>query len=351
MWRDLANLLVSLDATEFAADPHPGWSGPAVLLGGARGDLSSLPPSPAFLAAGIPFDGTASSRPGAAEGPAAIRQASIVHSSAVDSLGEHEMCDLRTGDVFRYGRRPVVDVGDLHVYQTDTRRTFRAVASEVKAMAASGGTLLLMGGDHSVSFPAFAGWHAALATRYAPERLGFINVDHHFDYGTSSAIHGPLYHGSNSRRISELPGMAPRRMAFVGVGSVTRKTQFDALLSDSYHVVPARDITRLGAAAALANAIADFKERCDAVYVSIDIDVLDASAGPGTGNVTIGGLASAELLDVLAALSTLPIGALDVTEVAPRYDATGRTAQIAARLFFDLVYKQPPDARLASASE
>lgn len=338
---NFAELLDACDAAEFAADPRPGWVGPSLLFGGVSADLRSLSPSPAFLVAGIPFDGTASSRPGAAEGPAAIRQASLTYSSYVESLGEHEMCDTRTDEVFRYQRASVTDVGDLHVYPTDTVRTFRAVASEVRTMAATGATLLLMGGDHSISFPAFAGWQAALATKRPRERLGYVQIDHHFDFGNHSAIHGPLYHGSNARRISELPGMTPERMAFVGAGSVTRRAQLDDLRNRGFHIITAREIQQRGASTALAATIAELRDRTDALYLSIDIDVADGSVAPGTGNVTVGGLGGAELFDVLQELISLPTAAIDITEVAPRYDPTGRTAHIAAKLFFDFVYRRP----------
>lgn len=338
---NFAELLDSTDVATFATDPRPGWSGPALLFGSTQGNLSALPSSAPFLAAGIPFDGTASSRPGAAEGPGAIRQASMVFASYVDSLGEHEMCDMRSGEVFRYQRREITDVGDLHVYQTDPIRTFRAVASEVRTMAATGATLLLMGGDHSISFPSFAGWRSAMAGTMSIDRLGYIQVDHHFDFGNESLIHGPIYHGSNARRISELPGMSPKRMAFIGVGSVTRKAQLDGLMCDGYHVVSARHIKQRGAEMALQATIADLRERCDAIYLSIDIDVTDGSVAPGTGNVTIGGLSASELFDVLAHLASLPIGGFDIAEVSPRYDPTGRTAQIAAKLFFEFVYRRP----------
>jgi len=345
---NFSELLDTTNPDTFAADPRPGWAGPALLFGAAYRNLPDLPNScDGFLAAGIPFDGTASSRPGAAEGPPAIRQASLIFSSYIDSLGQHEMHDMRTGETFRYRRGDIVDVGDLHVYQTDTIKTFRAVASEVRRIATTGATLLLMGGDHSISFPAFAGWQAAMASTYRDERLGFIQIDHHFDFGNHSTIHGSLYHGSNARRISELPGIAPERMAFIGVGAVTRKAQLDDLLRDGYHVISAREIQQSGTRAALETAIATFKERCDAVYLSVDIDVLDASVAPGTGNVTIGGLTGGELFDVVSELTTLPIHALDITEVAPRYDPTGRTAYIAAKLLFEFVYRRSADgARL-----
>jgi arginase family enzyme len=347
---DFAGLLDATEPTEFTDDPRPGWAGPSLLFGGAHGSLKALPPSASVLAAGVPFDGTSSSRPGAAEGPAAIRQASLVFSSYIDSLGEHEMYDMRTREVFRYQRRDIVDVGDLHVYQTDTVRTFRAVASEVRAMTATGAKLLLLGGDHSISFPTFAGWRSAMAAAGRAERLGYVQVDHHFDFGNESAIHGPLYHGSNARRISELPAMSPRRMAFVGVGSVTRNAQLQRLLRDGYHIIGARQVKELGARSALQRAVSALKAECDAIYLSIDIDVLDCSVAPGTGNVTIGGLSGSELFDVLSVLSLLPVDAFDITEVSPRYDPSGRTVQIAARLLFEFIYRRVPFRLDADAS-
>lgn len=335
---DFAKLLEQIDATEFAGDPRPGWSGPALLFG-ASGGAADGSGNADVVVAGIPFDGSASSRPGAAEGPAAIRRASLVFSSYLDSLGEHAMLDMRTGRPFRYRKRRIIDAGDLHIYPTDMLKTFRAVASETRELASRGDLLVLMGGDHSISFPTFAGWSAARLRRSPGARLGYVQIDNHFDFGTMSAIHGALYHGSNARRISELPAMAPERMAFIGQGAVTRAAQLEHLQAAGYHVVPALDIHRQGAAKALAPVAAAFRQRCDAVYLSIDIDVLDCSVAPGTGSVTLGGLDGGQLLDVLEMLAAIPVQAIDITEVAPRYDPSGRTAQIAAQLLFDFIHR------------
>src|SRR6185312_4778931 len=93
-------------------------------------------------------------------------------------------------------------------------------------------------------------------------RIGFVNVDHHFDFGNWSTIHGALYHGSNSRRISELPGMRPEDIAFVGVGDVTKADQYDGLVQRGFHVVPAAVIRAEGAATALAGVIEHLSCKC-----------------------------------------------------------------------------------------
>jgi arginase family enzyme len=328
-----------VDATALAGVPRPGWAGLSTLFGCPAADLLA-PPQCDFLVAGVPFDATASSRPGAAEGPEAIRRASRVIASYLDSLGEREMLDTRTGCNLRYARPRLADVGDLHVFPTDAERHRQAVTAEARHLARSGATPVFLGGDHSVTFPLFAGVALALAESRPEAVLGYVQIDHHFDFGDKSPIHGRCYHGSNARRISELPGSEPRRIAFVGAGAVTRQDQFAALQRDGYHILTAAELRRAGPAAAagelreaLAGTGAEF-------YLSIDIDVLEAAEAPGTGALTLGGLRATELLDLLAILRRLPLAAIDLVELAPRYDPTGRSSLIAAQVLFDLLFRR-----------
>ena len=53
----------------------------------------------------------------------------------------------------------------------------------------------------------------------------------------------------------------------------------------------------------------------------------------------MGGLGAGELLDVFEQLRKLPVGVLDIAEVSPRYDPTGRTAQMAARVLFEFLFR------------
>ena len=65
----------------------------------------------------------------------------------------------------------------------------------------------------------------------------------------------------------------------------------------------------------------------DAVYVTLDIDVLDPAYAPGTGTPSTGGLTSRELLEILRhLLNTLPIQAMDIVEVAPSLDVNDITS-------------------------
>jgi arginase family enzyme len=300
------------DSRGHDADPLPGWAGVATLFGSKT--IERVPDSGAgsWVTVGVPFDGTSSSRPGSAEGPRAIRSSSLVYANSLKSLGETEMTDMRTGQRFAY-RTPVLsDLSDCHVYPTDILRTFDAVVGTTYEVARSAASLLLLGGDHSVTFPSFAGVWRAAHERSDSARIGFVNIDHHFDFGEHSTIHGPLYHGSNSRRVSELPGMRPEDIAFVGVGDVTRTAQLESLRADGFSIYSVRDL-RHQVTTALRPVVERLGETCDGVYVSMDIDVADASVAPGTGNVTAGGLDAGDVIDIVLELSTLPLCGFDLT--------------------------------------
>ena len=74
-----------------------------------------------------------------------------------------------------------------------------------------------------------------------------------------------------------------------------------------------------------------------ALYVSIDIDVLDPGTAPGTGTPEAGGLTSRELLGVLRGLKGLRLEAADLVEVAPAYDHAEVTSMAASHVAYELI--------------
>jgi agmatinase len=76
----------------------------------------------------------------------------------------------------------------------------------------------------------------------------------------------------------------------------------------------------------------------DAVFMSIDIDVVDPGMAPGTGTPEPGGLTGRELLDTVRRLGReLPVAGADVVEVSPHYDQPmDITAALANRVVLEL---------------
>jgi len=73
-------------------------------------------------------------------------------------------------------------------------------------------------------------------------------------------------------------------------------------------------------------------------YVTIDVDVFDPAIAPGTGFPSPGGLDYYEVTDLLRGIALLgDVVGFDFVEVAPMYDLTEVTAQLAARVILDFL--------------
>jgi agmatinase len=79
----------------------------------------------------------------------------------------------------------------------------------------------------------------------------------------------------------------------------------------------------------------------DAVYLTLDIDVLDPSCAPGTGTPEAGGLESREMLEIIKFLiPNLPIKAMDIVEVSPPLDSENNiTSWAALKIIYEVFGK------------
>ena len=72
-------------------------------------------------------------------------------------------------------------------------------------------------------------------------------------------------------------------------------------------------------------------------YITLDIDVVDPAFAPGTGTPQVGGLSSAQILDLVRALKGLKLVGCDLVEVSPPYDNGEITSLLAANLLYELI--------------
>jgi hypothetical protein len=93
------------------------------------------------------------------------------------------------------------------------------------------------------------------------------------------------------------------------------------------------EIGKRGLEACLDEAFEIALDECDAVFLSVDIDVCDPGHAPGTGTPEPGGLSSRQLLDAVRRICReLPVAGIDVVEVSPPYDHAEITAYLANRV-------------------
>ena len=134
------------------------------------GALAARRPDVVIL--GAPLDDGVSHRPGARFGPRAIRTASY-HSGDLHSL--------QLG-VSPFDWLDVVDGGDMPIVPGRLERGHAVILARVEEVARTGAIPIVLGGDHSITYPSAS----AVAAACAPRRLGIVHFDAHADTGNST---------------------------------------------------------------------------------------------------------------------------------------------------------------------
>ncbi len=266
---------------------------------------------------GLPFDGGVSFRPGARFGPQEVRANSLLIRPY------HPV--LRT---FPFSRMRVADCGDVDTNPMDIVDTFARVEAAVGRILEAGAVPACVGGDHSLSLPilrAVARAHGAVA---------LVHFDSHQDMWEEYFGHR-YFHGTPFRRALEEALFVPRDTVQIGIRGPGYSDEDGALGREhGVTVIRAEDVHRHGV-----EVVRPHLERLRGrkTYVSFDIDAVDPAFAPGTGTPEVGGLTSAQVLELLRMLPGLDIVGFDVMEVSPPYDQSGITALLAANVLFEVI--------------
>jgi agmatinase len=252
----------------------------------------------------VPYDGTASFKAGAREGPEAI----IAASREMEDYDTELACEPCSAGIHT--------APALEPHLASPQEMAERVKEAVRPIAQAGKLLALLGGDHSVSIG------AALALAEAHPDLSVLYLDAHADF--RDAYQGTRWgHASAARRISEA---CP--VTLVGVRSMAQE-EAQALKVKALAVYPAPLTNEPWDAI-----IATLGPR---VYVSLDLDVLDPSLMPAVGTPEPGGLGWYQTLRLLRRVAEQRrIVGFDLVELAPR-EGPASCAYTAARLAYKLM--------------
>src|SRR3984885_8609946 len=139
---------------------------------------------------GAPFDSGTSHRPGARFGPQAIRSTDYLPHDASRphlALGVDPLVELNRAAL-----------GDVMMPPGSTEESLAALESCVTSVASAGAIPVILGGDHTVTFPDATG----VARHVGWGRVSLIHFDAHADTGDIQfgSLHG---HGTPMRRLIE----------------------------------------------------------------------------------------------------------------------------------------------------
>jgi arginase family enzyme len=330
-------------------DPLLSFAGIATFMRAPTVDFDALEPGD-IAVVGAPFDTTTAWRQGARHAPRAIREASLHVVYWLESAYESELVDLETGTTLRRattGR--VVDLGDLNVYPNQVAKTAESFLQGTREIVERGASPLILGGDHFVSLPCCRGVADVVAQRGG--RVAFVTIGCELGVAGQDPVWGTDWAGSVVRRLVESGAVDPRNVAWVGPSGLAPRAEWEWIQASGGVLVTAEEIHRQGATETTRQALEAASRACDAIYVSLGLDVLDSAHAPGIGPAVIGGLTPTELGQCVAVLAREPrVVALDVVEVAPYLDRSGRTARLASNLIFDFLAPRALGAAPATRS-
>ena len=132
---------------------------------------------------GVPFDEGSPFLAGSRMGPRSIREQSL--RFAASDAGLYDPETGRTYLAHELANRTIADIGDVDVWPTDVKSTFDNATDLTRAVLATGALPVVLGGDHSVTYPIVKGFEDE-----AP--LHVIHFDAHIDYAPfipRSALH------------------------------------------------------------------------------------------------------------------------------------------------------------------
>jgi arginase len=217
----------------------------------------------------------------------------------------------------------IVDYGDAAVDNLSTERSMEHVRSLVREIAETGAVPMIVGGDHSLSYPNIA----AIADVYGKEKVSVIHFDSHYDawWGGAHLIsHGlPVY-----RLLIEGHVRAADYIQMGLRAAGPDKAAFKWMREQGMRYHTMAEIERRGWEAVIDRAVAEASEEGRKLFISFDIDVIDPAFTVATGTPVPGGLNMRESIAIVRRLcSEANVVGFDLVELHPALDPTYRTTQ------------------------
>lgn len=259
-----------------------------------------------WILLGLPYDGTCSYRTGTRFAPQEIRLASW----GLEEYSPDENKEL--SDIKFY------DAGDLELPFGNSEKVLNIIEKNIKNALDDNKKVFSIGGEHLVTLPCVKAYYEKYPNMF------LIHFDAHTDL-REEYLGEKLSHASVIRRITDF--LPPSNLAQIGIRS-GEKEEFEFMKRNN----------------TLCFDINKFKEflsktgNCP-IYITLDLDVLDPSVMSGTGTLEGGGFEYKELINYLNLIKGKNVVGMDVVELSPHYDYSGKSTAIATKLIREMLLK------------
>ncbi|WP_100009974.1 formimidoylglutamase [Lentibacillus sediminis] len=281
-----------------------------------------------FALAGIPLSKPSISHSGASFAPGAIRSA----LGSYTTYSAEQEVELQ---------QPIMDFGDIYMDPTDVignqQRAYEGMREAYATKAAK--KWMILGGDHSISYSsikAFAEQHG---------KVGVIQFDAHHDL-RNTEDGGPT-NGTPFRRLLEEDVLKGENLVQIGIRDFTNARAYhEYALEQGVIVYTMADVEQMKINSILEKEFARLAMEVDAIYLSVDMDVLDQTFAPGCPAIGPCGMGSRTLLGGIEFLAQQDkVGAMDIVEIDPTVDFRNMTSRVAAYGLLRFMAGTPGTAR------
>jgi len=280
-------------------DPH--WPRASGWLSGEH----SADPACRLAVLGAPLH-LGSITPGRADlAPAAIR--SVLHRFSTYDLEFNR--DL--------SRIAAIDRGDVPLADTSPADALGPLAAAVRGAGAEAQALVMIGGDNSITRPGCHGMCHELA------RAGLITLDAHLDLRD---LHPGLTNGNPVRALLA-DGLPGAQIVQIGIQPFANSRKyFDVAREAGIKVISVAEVRAMGIETAISEALDRLDQDVEAIYVDLDLDVLDRAFAPATPGSRPGGLTPSEVRTAARLCGAhAKVRVLDLVEIDPTKDIADAT--------------------------
>lgn len=220
----------------------------------------------------------------------------------------------------------LLDFGNITCEDGNLENAQNNLAKNVSKVLLKGGKSLVLSGGHEVTYAHYLG----VKTAFPEQKIGIINIDAHFDNRQPEKGIGP----SSGTGFWQIAQEGPINSLHIGIqrNSNTLKL-FDTAHQYGMKYILADELF-FENLPSIYQRIDDLLNNVDFAYLTICMDVFNASIAPGVSASAYNGIfADATFMHFYRhILKNKKLVALDVAEVNPSFDIQDRTARLAACL-------------------
>ncbi len=220
----------------------------------------------------------------------------------------------------------MLDFGNVTCNDGNLENTQNQLAKNVSKVLLKGGKSMVLGGGHEVTYAHYLG----VKTAFPEQKIGIINIDAHFDNrqpenGVGASSGTGFWQIAQEGEIHSLHIGIQRNSNTLKLFDTAHQYGMKYILADELFFENLSSIYQR---------INELLESVDYVYLTICMDVFNASIAPGVSASAYNGIfADATFMHFYRhILKSEKLLALDVAEVNPSYDIQDRTARLAATL-------------------